>query len=119
MRLIYYFCANNQPKNRIMNFTQENYAEHAAGEKLLVIDFWATWCGPCKKVGPIIERLASEYEGRAVIGKCDVEENPDLAALFGIRNIPTVIFVKRGQVIDKVVGANPADTYVQKIEANL
>lgn len=102
-----------------MTFTQDNYAEYAAGDKLMVIDFWATWCGPCKKVGPIIERLAAEYEGSAYIGKCDVEENPDLVSLFGIRNIPTVVLIKKGQVIDKIVGANSADTYVRKIEDNI
>ena len=102
-----------------MTITQENYAELATEGKLLVIDFWATWCGPCRKVGPIIEALAEEYEGRAIVGKCDVEQNPDLASLFGVRSIPTVVFVKGGQAVDKMVGASSREAYVQKIESYL
>ena len=76
-----------------------------SGSLPLVVDFWATWCGPCRMVGPIIEELAKEYDGKLTVGKCDVEENDDLAAEFGIRNIPTILFFKDGVVVDKLVGA--------------
>ena len=71
------------------------------------MDFWAPWCGPCKMVGPIIDELATEYEGKVIIGKCDVDENGDVAAEYGIRNIPTVLFFKNGELVDKQVGSAP------------
>ena len=77
----------------------------------------ATWCGPCKKIAPIIEELAGEYEGRVVIGKCDVDENDELTAKYGIRNVPTVLFIKGGEVVDKHVGAAAKSDFVQKVEA--
>ena len=81
--------------------TSENFESLKSGSLPLVVDFWATWCGPCRMVGPIIEELAKEYDGKLTVGKCDVEENDDLAAEFGIRNIP----FKDGVVVDKLVGA--------------
>ena len=99
--------------------TNENFYSLKSGKLPLVIDFWATWCGPCRMVGPIIEELAGEYDGRVVIGKCDVDENDDLPSQFGIRNIPTVLFFKGGQLVDKQVGSAPKPTYVAKIEALL
>ena len=83
------------------------------------LDFWAPWCGPCKMVGPIIDELATEYEGKVIIGKCDVDENGDVAAEYGIRNIPTVLFFKNGELVDKQVGSAPKSAYVAKIEAIL
>ena len=83
----------------------------------MVLDFWAEWCGPCRMVGPIIDELATEYEGRVTIGKMDVDNNNDVVAQFGIRNIPTVLFFKDGKVVDKQVGAAPKTTFVSKIEA--
>lgn len=99
--------------------TSSNFEELLAAGKPLVIDFWATWCGPCKKIGPEIEALAGTYEGQAIIGKCDVEENDELASRFGIRNVPTVLFLKDGQVVDKQVGAAPRSVFEDKLKALL
>lgn len=96
-----------------------NFETLVNGDKLVVIDFWAQWCGPCKALGPTIEELATEYEGRAVIGKCDVDENNDIAMQFGVMNIPMLVFVKNGELVDTLVGRVPKETIVEKIEANL
>ena len=102
-----------------MEITTSNFNEIVNGGKPVVIDFWAIWCGPCRRVAPIMEELAADYEGKVVVGKVDVEEQDELAAQFGIRNIPTVLFVKDGQVVDKVVGAMPKSAYEEKINAML
>lgn len=96
--------------------TKENYQEVLASEQPVVIDFWAEWCGPCRMIAPIVDELAAEYEGRIVIGKCDVEENDELTMKYGVRNIPTIIFLKGGEVVDKQVGAASKDALVAKIE---
>ena len=83
----------------------------------MVIDFWATWCGPCRMVAPIIEELANEYDGKVTVGKCDVEEADDIAAEFGIRNIPTIVFMKDGKILDKIVGAASKSKIEEKIKA--
>ena len=90
-----------------------------AGNLPLVVDFWATWCGPCRMVAPMIEEMAKEYDGKIVVGKCDVEENDDLAAEFGIRNIPTILFFKNGEVVDKLIGAQPKAKLEEKFKALL
>lgn len=96
--------------------TKENFQEIISSEQLVVIDFWAEWCGPCRMIAPIIDELATEYEGRVVIAKCDVEECEEAVAKFGVRNIPTVVFVKGGEVVDKSVGAASKEAFKAKIE---
>ena len=102
-----------------LEITDSTFQEILAEGKPVVMDFWAPWCGPCKMVGPIIDELATEYEGKVIIGKCDVDENGDVAAEYGIRNIPTVLFFKNGELVDKQVGSAPKSAYVAKIEAIL
>ena len=87
--------------------------------KPMVIDFYATWCGPCKKIAPMIEELAEQYDGQIVVGKCDVDENDELAAKFSIRNIPTVLFFKGGELVDKHVGAATKSFFEDKFKALL
>ena len=102
-----------------IKITSENFAQYKDGTLPLVVDFWATWCGPCRMVAPIISEMAEKYDGRIVVGKCDVEEDEELAAQFGIRNIPTILFFKNGAVADKIVGAVPKQKFEEKFEALL
>lgn len=85
----------------------------------VMLDFWAEWCGPCRMIAPIVKEMSEEYEGKAIIGKVDVDSNPGVAAKFGIRNIPTILFFKEGEVVDKQVGAVPKSNLVNKLEALL
>ena len=96
--------------------TKDNFEEISASQLPVVIDFWAEWCGPCRMISPIIDVLAGEYEGRAVIGKCDVDNNDDIVGKFMVRNIPTIVFIKGGQVVDKQVGACRKADLVKKLE---
>ena len=102
-----------------LQITDANFNEYANSGKPMVLDFWAEWCGPCRMVSPIIDELAQEYEGRVVIGKMDVDNNEEVLAQFGIPNIPTVLFLKNGEMVDKIVGATSKDKFVEKIEALL
>ena len=96
-----------------------NLEELTAAGLPVVLDFYATWCGPCKKIAPIIEELAAEFDGKIAVGKCDVDENDEIAAQYGIRNIPTVLFIKDGQVVDKHAGAAPKSLFDEKFKALL
>jgi thioredoxin 1 len=101
-------------------FTDSNFEELVVkSDKLAVVDLSAEWCGPCRMVSPIIHELAAEYEGRVVAGELNVDENPDTTAKFKVRNIPTVLFIKGGEVVDKQVGAVPKATYKAMIEKYL
>lgn len=102
-------------------FTDSNFQESAIDSgNLAVVDFWAVWCGPCRVIGPIIEELSTEYQDKGVtIGKVNVDENPGISAKFGIRNIPTVLFIKNGEVVDKQVGAVPKSVLEQTIQRHL
>ena len=103
-----------------MVINDSNYGEALAQNKPMVLDFWATWCGPCRRVSPIVQELADQYEGQVIVGKVNIEEDADdLVAEFGIRNIPTILFMKDGQVVDKVVGAAPQSTLEEKLKALL
>ncbi|MDR3266912.1 MAG: thioredoxin [Tannerella sp.] len=99
-----------------LKVTDENYKDLLNGDKPVVLDFWAEWCGPCRMLGPVIDELATEYEGKVIVGKVDVDDNNDLIADYGIRNIPTVLFFKEGQLIDKQVGAAAKGVFVEKID---
>lgn len=103
-----------------LEFTDTNFEEIALNsDKPVMVDFWAEWCGPCRMVGPIVEELANEYEGKAVIGKLNVDHNPAIAQKYGIRNIPTVLFLKGGEVVDRQVGAGPKSSYQSKLDAQM
>lgn len=102
-----------------VTITNENFEELKNGAQPLVVDFWATWCGPCKMIGPIISQLAKEYDGKITVGKCDVEECEDIAVDLGVRNVPTILFIKDGEIVDKMVGAAPKAKIQEKFEALL
>ena len=102
-----------------LEITDKNAQELIASGKPVVIDLWAPWCGPCRMVAPIIEELATEYDGRAIIGKYNVDEESDLSTEYSVRNIPTILFFKEGKLVDKQVGASPKTTIEDRINALL
>ena len=103
----------------MIHFNKETFNKTLAEGKLTMVDFWAEWCGPCQMLGPVIESLAEKYEGKAVVGKVNTDEEQELAMGFGITGIPTVIFFKDGKEIDRKVGVMPPDAFVQVLEKNL
>ncbi|MFA5574589.1 MAG: thioredoxin [Brumimicrobium sp.] len=103
-----------------IELTDDNFEEIVMNsDKPVVVDFWAAWCGPCKMIGPHIEEMHNEYEDKAIIGKVDVDSNPGVSAKFGVRNIPTVLFIKNGEVVDKSIGAVPKAKLTEKLDAIL
>lgn len=102
-----------------LEFTDQNIKEYINSGKPVVIDFWAEWCGPCRMVGPSIEELSKEYDGKVVIGKLNVDEHVDTPNEYGIRNIPTILFFKDGKVVDKQIGAAPKATLAAKVQSLL
>ena len=97
-------------------FTDSNFQESALSGGVSVVDFWAEWCGPCRMVGPIVEELSKDYEGRAVVGKVNVDLNNEISAKYGIRNIPTILFLKNGEIVDKQVGAVQKSVLADKLD---
>ncbi|NEN25074.1 thioredoxin [Cryomorpha ignava] len=103
-----------------LEFTEANFDELALqSDKPVLVDFWAEWCGPCRMVGPIVEEISKDYEGKAIIGKVNVDENPSISSKYGIRNIPTILFLKNGEVVDKSVGAVPKNILTDKLDAHM
>ncbi|MFL2585106.1 MAG: thioredoxin [Parvicellaceae bacterium] len=103
-----------------LEFTEDNFDSLALqSDKVVMVDFWAEWCGPCRMVGPHVEALANEYDGKAVVGKVNVDLHGAIAAQYGVRNIPTIVFLKNGELVDKVVGAVPKEQLAEKLDANI
>ena len=103
-----------------LEITDENFQEVVLNsDKPVLVDFWATWCGPCRTVGPIVDELATELEGRAVVGKVNVDSNSDTPLTYGIRSIPTLLIFKNGEIVDKLVGAVPKSQLLEKLEAQM
>ena len=103
-----------------LEFTEANFDELALNsDKPVMVDFWAEWCGPCRMVGPIVEELANDFDGKAVVGKVNVDHNPDISLKFGVRSIPTIVFLKNGEEVDRSVGAVPKAKLQEKLEAHM
>ena len=103
-----------------LEITDANFEETVLkSDKPVLVDFWAAWCGPCRMVGPIIDEVSKDYEGKAVVGKLDVDANQEFAAKYGVRNIPTVLVFKDGELVIRQVGVSPKDTYTEAIDALL
>lgn len=104
---------------KVLVLNDENFDETINSDKPVLVDFWAEWCGPCKMIGPVVEELAGDYAGKALVGKLNVDENPNITMRYGIRSIPTLLVFKGGQIVDKQVGAVPKSVLAQKLEAQV
>ena len=103
-----------------LEITDKNFKEIVLDSEMpVLVDFWATWCGPCRMVGPIVDELANEYKGKAVVGKVNVDDNSSVPSEYGIRNIPALLIFKNGEIVDKVIGAVPKNVLAEKIEAQI
>ena len=103
----------------MVHFSKDGFDKALNDGKLMMVDFWASWCGPCRMLGPVIEDLAGQYEGKAVVGKVNVDDEQELAIRYGVMSIPTVIFFKDGKEIDRKVGVMPPQAYTAVLDANL
>jgi thioredoxin 1 len=104
---------------KTIELTDATFDSIINSEKPVLVDFWAEWCGPCKMIGPVVEELAGDYEGRAVVAKLNVDENPNVTARYGVRSIPTLLVFKKGQIVDKQIGAVPKSVLSSKLEAQV
>lgn len=103
-----------------LEFTDSNFSEEVEdNDKPVLVDFWAEWCGPCRMVGPVVEEIAGEYEGKAKVGKVDVDSNPEVSVKYGIRSIPALLIFKDGEVVDQIVGAVPKAQIKKQLDAQL
>ena len=124
INILTYFCVTInyllKNKNMATEVTDGNFEELVLkSDKPVIVDFWAEWCGPCRMVGPIVEEIGKDYDGKAIVTKLDVDSNPGVTQKYGIRNIPTILFFKNGEIADKQVGAVPKSALVNKLEALL
>jgi len=104
---------------KTMELNDSNFDQIIKSDKPVLVDFWAEWCGPCKMIGPVVEELAGDYEGKAVVAKLNVDENPQVTARFGVRSIPTLLVFKNGQIVDKQIGAVPKSVLASKLQAQV
>jgi len=104
---------------KTLEITDSNFNDVISKNKTVLVDFWAEWCGPCRMIGPVIEELANEYEGKAIIGKLDVDSNQESSVKYGVRSIPTILTFKDGEIIDRQVGAVPKKTLTNVIDSQL
>ena len=104
---------------KTLEITDSNFNNVISKNKTVLVDFWAEWCGPCRMIGPIIEELANEYEGKAIIGKLDVDSNQESSVKYGVRSIPTILTFKDGEIVDRQVGAVPKETLTNVIDSQL
>jgi len=104
---------------KTLELNDSNFDAAIKSDKPVLVDFWAEWCGPCKMIGPVVEELAGDYEGKAIVAKLNVDENPQVTARFGVRSIPTLLVFKNGEVVDKQVGAVPKSVLSQKLQAQV